>query len=789
MKLIAAVPLNEIIVSVSIVVLLAVVAAFGGIALYQLRRLQHQQLQLNELRSRLSDSRGELHDDLDDFTGRETPNPPRDLIEACRNGTCVLFAGNGISRSDTRDAILNQILYRATLSEDMRDTIRRLAQSNIDAAFETLIAEEGRHNVLEWLNNASGGWGGHSTVLESLLAEISFEDCVTTTYDETWAVVFQHRKPVIITGSSSDDYETAANPAVFSVTNMLGVVSAPDSIRLTWQDLRSYVYANPTFGKYIGSLFQTATVLFLGCSTALIEGVLSSIPELAANTTPTRTHYALIPSERNLQANTRRFRPTFGIEILPYRPSKGHPQVLTFVGRLLEETHGANAETGSILPRSAPPRLNSVRLKNIGSFESLDLSFDGDFTIIIGDNGFGKSTILRAIAVALASGDPAAATAAQRLLTNGANDGFIELHLGRQIYRVDLVRSRGAVNLTSQQLSPLRRGGLVALGFPAVRGVSVSTIPGFVPRGEHRSPSVADVLPLAWGNQDGRLNDVHQWLINVDFIAGGGSQWTSHERDRATALRASFFKILAEIVPYTGFEFSRVVKDPWRVMVKMRDGEASLDQVSQGMSSVLSWVGTLLQRMYEIYWDSENPEAQRALALIDELDAHLHPAWQRQMPGLLRKHFPNVTFIATTHSPLIVSALAEADVRIARRNAHGKLVVERAIETMTGLRADQVLTSDAFDLESTRSPEHDAKRFRLNELIALPSLTPEQRDERREIEDELSKTTIIGDDRARRAEFERLRQVALTFAQQDPGGVRDALEKAAQQATKQSASE
>jgi energy-coupling factor transporter ATP-binding protein EcfA2 len=714
---------------------------------------------------------------VDDPSEPDSLNAPAELIEACRNGTCVLFAGHGISRHSTRYLVMSELLAALDMSNAARKAVRDVASTiSVDAAYDTLVGEVGHSAVVEELIRLSRTWSGPPTELERMLAHIPFEDCITTSYDDSWAYVFRNRRPVIINGSPSDDYESAATPGIFSVTHALGVVSAASTLRLSWQELRSYAHTNPNFGKYIGSLFQTATVFFLGCSPSMIEGVLSAIPELAANAGTSRKHFALVSNERNLVLNALRFQSTYGINLIPYRPSAGHPEIRKFVGQLAES---GSAPFAPVAPaRAKPPRLRRVVLKNIGAYKSLDLAFDSNWTTILGDNGAGKSTILRAIAIALASGEPSVAPAAQKLLRNGSDEGYIELVLGRQTYHVDLKRSQGTVSIMTQQFSPLRRRGILALGFPALRGVSVATIPGFVPGAEHPTPSVSDVVPLATTNVDGRLDNLQQWLINLDFQAGGGTQWTSREQALASRIRMNFFNILAELVPYSGFSFSRVTKAPWQVMVNTRDGEVSLDQVSQGMSSTLSWVGTLLQRMYEVYGDAEFPEQQPALVLVDEIDAHLHPAWQRQIPGLLRKHFPNVMFVATTHSALIVSALADSDVRIARRNDAGDLVVEQPSELLGGLRVDQVLTSDAFDLDSGRSVEYEAKKRRLNELIALPTRTPQQMLERAKLEADLLEITSVGDDRAIRAQFARLRDLGLELADRQPDDVRGALQSA-----------
>ena len=136
------------------------------------------------------------------------------------------------------------------------------------------------------------------------------------------------------------------------------------------------------------------------------------------------------------------------------------------------------------------------------------------------------------------------------------------------------------------------------------------------------------------------------------------------------------------------------------------------------MSSILGWVGTMLQRMYEIHRNAEHPELEPALVLVDELDAHLHPEWQQRVVGLIRECFPKLQIIATSHSPLVVAGMKASEIIIARRNPDDptKVLVEQAPLEFEGMRADQVLTSPAFGLTSTRGEQVAVDIKRYNEL-------------------------------------------------------------------------
>lgn len=85
--------------------------------------------------------------------------------------------------------------------------------------------------------------------------------------------------------------------------------------------------------------------------------------------------------------------------------------------------------------------------------------------------------------------------------------------------------------------------------------------------------------------------------------------------------------------------------------------DVPFDDLSQGMISIFNWLGVLAQRLYDFYPDADKPEDRHAVIMIDEIDAHLHPDWQRRLVELTKKFFPNVQVLATSHSPLLAGAL------------------------------------------------------------------------------------------------------------------------------------
>lgn len=246
-----------------------------------------------------------------------------------------------------------------------------------------------------------------------------------------------------------------------------------------------------------------------------------------------------------------------------------------------------------------------------------------------------------------------------RLLANGAARGGIELTVGRDVFRTELTRdsNTGVVEVNAgRRVSPLKTGRWVALAFPPMRGVSVGESSGPTPGGPPR-PLVEDVLPILLGQTDGRLSSLKQWIVNLDVQSRPGNGISPAQAKANATLLNRFFDVLNAFLPGLNIKFANVDRQTWKVSVVTHGATVTIDQVSQGTSSILGWVGTLMQRMCEIHSGDPNFKQKAAVVLLDEIDAHLHPEWQQQIVATLSQEFPNVQFIATTHSPLIVMEL------------------------------------------------------------------------------------------------------------------------------------
>jgi predicted ATP-binding protein involved in virulence len=124
-----------------------------------------------------------------------------------------------------------------------------------------------------------------------------------------------------------------------------------------------------------------------------------------------------------------------------------------------------------------------------------------------------------------------------------------------------------------------------------------------------------------------------------------------------------------------------------------------LQKASQGTLSVLSIFGLIYYYLTSVFPDTPEKELLKkpAIVFIDELDAHLHPSWQQRIIGLLRENFPNVQFIVTAYSPLVVAGCYENEVAVLRKGENG-FKIENIEEHFIGTSTSE-LYKKIFEIE------------------------------------------------------------------------------------------
>ena len=212
---------------------------------------------------------------------------------------------------------------------------------------------------------------------------------------------------------------------------------------------------------------------------------------------------------------------------------------------------------------------------------------------------------------------------------------------------------------------------------------------------------------------EARLSDLEEWLLKLDYLSRMDDEKSQREgRKRLDSVRrllqsSLFPEVLDVTFVASGGADSQVI-----VKFVTKDGTMRFDELGFGYQTSLTWLTDFCKRMFELYPKSKNPLHEEAVVLVDELDLHLHPRWQRDIVPTLSKVFPRVQFIVTTHSPHVLQSMEDVNLYVLRRDAEsGEIEAERSRETnFTGWTVEEILSETMELKEGVRSVVYNKKK-------------------------------------------------------------------------------
>jgi energy-coupling factor transporter ATP-binding protein EcfA2 len=266
------------------------------------------------------------------------------------------------------------------------------------------------------------------------------------------------------------------------------------------------------------------------------------------------------------------------------------------------------------------------------------------------------------------------------------------------------------------------------------------------------------------------LSEYRQWLTILSFTA---LKSNDDERTKQLSGFLNMLKLFINQILPNSVQFHDVVPQNDSVSIQFIDSnDLSVDilELAEGYQSILAWVFDLLRRLtfyhpdYDVFsWGKDNKNnpivtvKTYGVVLIDEVDAHLHPSWQRKIGYTLTNLFPNIQFIVTTHSPLVCQAAVRGSIfRLPTPGTDEEArPVERSSEEWKQLVYGNILESygtNLFGNDIDRSPEALEKYQRVGELARKQiqqELTPEEEQELATLQAELPNTPYTTRTRAR----------------------------------------
>lgn len=347
----------------------------------------------------------------------------------------------------------------------------------------------------------------------------------------------------------------------------------------------------------------------------------------------------------------------------------------------------------------------SISLENVRSFGAEQtINFtdkDGKaarWNVILGDNGTGKTTVLNSLLISEfgPEGHPKLhqALRAKTLVIkiNQEKEIFTEGALyfsskDESSFEWNIKKNEITCNFNFDVLSAKYVTDFLVFSYPATRYISELNL--------SKDPDAYDTFI------DGKeeLVNAEEWLIQADYLSLKDATF----KDRFNVVHAILLKLFQNQVTDI---FISIEGDKPKVFFKTLYGNVRLHQLSLGYKTLIGWTVDLAKGMLEEYPNSPNPLAEPAVCLVDEIDLHLHPKFQRTIIPFLTGTFPNTQFIVTAHSPLIVMAAEEGaenpNIILLKREGDQTVVINDPVD-VRNWSVDQILNSDLFGHTLPRS--------------------------------------------------------------------------------------
>lgn len=398
-------------------------------------------------------------------------------------------------------------------------------------------------------------------------------------------------------------------------------------------------------------------------------------------------------------------------------------------------------------------RIRELEMTNFRQFEELKINFDQQITVLIGKNRSGKTTVLDALAGCLSF------LVAQILRTpieksfltesdirNGSVEAVNTIVVEfEEVFQVEKKEEKNqpiepdtialswytsltAEGFDSEEITDSQSMGqlssLASAAFNQVKRNEPASLPVLVyyrcDYGTDLSESPSKGTPMATGTNMAHGYDKAFSPQAFDFRQF--FEWYKW-RERITvqtgsdSLKENVERAVLSLLSDDDGEYQNLhtdyLRSPQGVLKVYKAGEEiSVNQFSSGEKLLFALTANLAWRLSVLNPGIENPLESNGIVLIDEIELHLHPAWQRKIVPKLMEIFPNVQFIISTHSPVILGQIASRHIRILENGE-----VYSATDTL-----GQDVATILKDVMDTPSKDHETEIAQIFRYLALDQL-------------------------------------------------------------------
>ncbi|MDT8332300.1 AAA family ATPase [Roseomonas gilardii] len=338
-------------------------------------------------------------------------------------------------------------------------------------------------------------------------------------------------------------------------------------------------------------------------------------------------------------------------------------------------------------------RVKSISLTNIGCFPEMHLVFNDRSNIICGTNGIGKTTILDAIASVFAS------WTAQSIKRSGFDKGHINLsvlHEGEE-KSISFVTERFLRDEGKHAEGGMPNAANKILYIKSSRDILYHKMPHI-----GRDPEKNNNNYMTEAGAGVSNTDLKNWLANRYLFSRQHDISLTDAQSKNFELAVKSFSILDPEI-----KFKAVLASDFNVMVETPDGIIPFEYLSSGYRAIFYIILGIIK---EVEYRDKNNAAENfnGLFLIDEIELHLHPEWQRKVISIIEKVFPCAQLIITTHSPHVVQSATPDQLIVISRDEYNLPSVHPVQQGRFGFQGwtiEEILT-DVMKLSSTQSEQY-----------------------------------------------------------------------------------
>ncbi len=314
------------------------------------------------------------------------------------------------------------------------------------------------------------------------------------------------------------------------------------------------------------------------------------------------------------------------------------------------------------------------------------------WTVFLGNNNTGKTNLLKAIASFEALID-----------LNGKDKTYFPYGIKKKIFGVNknfgqlsILASFGKTNnqqikikysynsfSNSKPVNSKIRPDLLIYGYGVLRVVEKKGIPTAL----EGNPNSINLF------SNSELINFEDWLFQLDYSAKNKQEKASIRRDiLKSVLTGDIFPEIKDIRFISDEQLNNYIE------FETEDGWHRMSELGYGYQATLSWMADFCKKLFDRYPDSPNPLKEPAVLLVDEIDLHLHPQWQRGLIKSLSAIFPKTQFIVTTHSPFIIQSMENVNLYSLHRIGNQTIEKQWGVNSFIGWSIEEIL-SDIMDMD------------------------------------------------------------------------------------------